>query len=47
VEKWLICYVNKNEYVEDSLHQLSFYFKDIEKELFNANIKHETMVSPM
>jgi hypothetical protein len=47
VEKWLIHYVNKNEDVEDTLHQLSFDFKDIENELFDARIKHETMVSPM
>jgi hypothetical protein len=47
VEKWLIRYVNKNEDVEDMLHQLNFDIRDIEKELFNARIKHETTVSPM
>jgi hypothetical protein len=31
VEKWLIRYVNKNEDVEDTLHQLSFDIRDIEK----------------
>jgi hypothetical protein len=47
VEKWLIHYVNKNDEVEDMLHQLNFDIRDIEKELFDAKIKHETMVSPM
>jgi hypothetical protein len=47
VEKWLIRYVNKNDEVEDMLHQLSFDIRDIEKELFDAKIKHETTVSPM
>jgi hypothetical protein len=39
VEKWLIHYVNKNEDVEDMLHQLSFDIRDIEKELFNASLR--------
>ena len=43
----MIFYVNRNEDVEDMLHQLNFNIKNIEKELFNARIKHETMVSPM
>lgn len=47
VEKWLIHYVNKNDEVEDTLYQLSFDIRDIETELFNAKIKHETMVTPM
>jgi hypothetical protein len=47
VEKWLIHYVNKNKDVEDMLHQLNFNIKNIEKELFNARTKNETMVSPM
>jgi hypothetical protein len=47
VENWLIHYVNRNDEVEDTLHHLNFDIRDIEKELFNANIKHETMVVPM
>jgi len=31
VEKWMINYVNKNENVEDTLHQLSLDIRDIEK----------------
>jgi hypothetical protein len=46
VEKWFIHYVNKNEDVEYPLNQISFDIRDIEKELFNIIIKHETMVSP-
>jgi hypothetical protein len=44
VEKWLFRYVNKIEDVEDMLHQLSFDIRDMEKELFNARIKHEMLV---
>jgi hypothetical protein len=47
VEKCLIHYANKNDEVEDTLHQLNFDTRDIDKELFNASIKHETMVAPM
>jgi hypothetical protein len=47
VEKWLIHYMNKNEGIEDTLHQLGFDFRDTENELFDARIKHETMVAPM
>jgi hypothetical protein len=47
VEKWLIQYVNKNEDIEDTLHQLSFDFKDMENELFKTKTKQEIMVSPM
>jgi hypothetical protein len=31
VERWLIWYVNKNEDIEDTLHQLIFNLKDIGK----------------
>jgi hypothetical protein len=47
VEKWLIHYVNKNEDIEDTIHQLGFDFKDMENELFDTKIKHEIMVPPM
>jgi hypothetical protein len=47
VEKWLIHYVNKNEDIEDTIHQLGFELKDIENELFDTKIKHEIMVPPM
>jgi hypothetical protein len=30
-----------------TLHHLSFDFKDIENELFDARIRHDTIVSPM
>jgi hypothetical protein len=39
--------VNKDKDVEDTLHQLSFDFRDIENELLDERIKHETMVAPM
>jgi hypothetical protein len=43
----LIRYVNNNDDVDDMLYQLTFDIRDIEKELFNAMIKHEKTISPM
>jgi hypothetical protein len=47
VEKWIIHYVNKNEDIEDAIHQLSFDFKDMENELLDTKIKHEIGVPSM
>jgi hypothetical protein len=47
VERWLIWYMNKNEDIEDTLHQLSLDLKELENELFETKTKHEIMVSPM
>jgi phage regulator Rha-like protein len=34
---WLAHYVNKNDDIEDTLHQISMYFKDLENSLFDDN----------
>jgi hypothetical protein len=39
--------MNKNEDIEDTLHQLSLDLKELENELFETKTKHEIMVSPM
>ena len=31
VEGWIVCYVNKNDDIEDTLHQLTMEFKYLEK----------------
>jgi hypothetical protein len=47
VEGWLVHYVNKNDDIEDTLHQLTMEFKDLKKELFNIKVRQEITVAPM
>jgi hypothetical protein len=47
IERWLVLYVNKNEDIEDTLHQLSLDLRELENELFETKTKHEIMVAPM
>jgi len=35
VESWLVYYANKNDDIEDTLHQLWMYFKDLENSSFD------------
>ena len=39
VEGWLVCYVRKNDDIEDILHRISMDFKYIENALFNINFR--------
>jgi hypothetical protein len=39
IDSWLVEYTNKNEYFENILQSLSVDLREIEKELFNINIK--------
>jgi hypothetical protein len=39
VESWLVCYVRKNDDIEDILHRISMDFKYIENALFNINFR--------
>jgi hypothetical protein len=39
VESWLVSYVNKYEDIEDTLHQLSMDFKDLENLLFDIKTR--------
>jgi hypothetical protein len=47
IESWLVNYVNKNEDIEDTLHQLSIDFQDMENSLFDIKVRHEIIVAPM
>jgi hypothetical protein len=47
VESWLVSYVNKNEDIEDTLHQLSMDFRDMESSLFDIKVRQEIIVAPM
>jgi len=47
VESWLLSYVNKSEYIEDTLHQLSIDFQDLENSLFDIRARQEITVAPM
>jgi hypothetical protein len=39
--------VNKNDDIEDTLHQLSMDFKDMENSLFDIKVRQEIIVAPM
>jgi hypothetical protein len=39
VESWLVSYVSKYEDIEDTLHQLSMDFKDLENLLFDIKTR--------
>jgi hypothetical protein len=39
-----VSYVNKNESIEDTLHQISIDFWDLESFLFDIRIRHEIIV---
>jgi 50S ribosomal subunit-associated GTPase HflX len=47
VERWLVQYINKNDDIEDTLHQLSIDLREMENELFEIKTKHEIIVAPM
>jgi len=47
VQRWLLWYVNKNEYIKDTLHELSLDLKELENELFKTKTKLEIIVAPM
>jgi hypothetical protein len=47
VESWLVNYVNKNEDIEDTLHQISIDYREIEDSLFDIRVRQEIIVTPM
>ena len=47
VERWLVNYVNKNKYIEDTLHQISIDYHGIEYSLFDIRVRQEVIVAPM
>jgi hypothetical protein len=47
IEIWLVSYANKNEDIEDTLHQLSYELRELEGMLFDIKIIEEINVSPL
>jgi len=47
VERWLVRYINKNDYIKDTLHQLSIQLREMENELFEIKTKQEIMIASM
>jgi hypothetical protein len=47
IESWLVSYVNKNEDIEDTLHQLSFELRELEGTIFDIKVRQEINVAPM
>lgn len=47
VESRLVSYANKNEHIEDTLHQLLIYFRGLESLLFDIRVRNEITTAPM
>jgi hypothetical protein len=47
IENWLVDYANKNQDIEESIHNISHDLSDFEGELFDFKIKHVINVAPM
>jgi len=47
VEKWLVWYINRNDEVDDTLHQLEMDLRECENQLFEIKTKHEITVAPL
>jgi hypothetical protein len=47
IDNWLVNYFVKNQDIEEAVHGVSLYLRDLEAELFNIKIRHEINVAPM
>jgi hypothetical protein len=47
VEKWLVRYINRNDEVDDTLHQSELDLREFENQLFEIKTKHEITVAPL
>jgi len=47
IESWLVNYVNKNEDIEDTLHQHLVDFRDYESSLFDIKVIQEIIATPL
>jgi len=45
VEKWLVRYINRNDEVDDTLHQLEIDMREFENQLFEIKTKHEIIMA--
>jgi len=46
IERWLVKYINRNDEVDDTLHQQGMDLREMENELFEIKTRHEIMVAP-
>jgi hypothetical protein len=47
VERWLVRYINRNDEVDDTLHQSELDLREFESQLFEIKTKHEIIVAPL
>jgi hypothetical protein len=47
VEKWLVWYINRNDEVDDTLHESGMDLREFENELFEIKTKHQINVAPL
>ena len=47
VERWLVRYINNNDDIKDTLHQLRIDAREMENELFEIKTKHEITIAVM
>jgi hypothetical protein len=47
VEKWLVQYFNRNDEVENTLHQSNIYLRQSKNQWFEIKTKHEITMAPL
>jgi hypothetical protein len=47
IDNWLLDYSMKNQDIEEEVHGISLYLRDLEGDLLNIKIQHEINVTPM
>jgi hypothetical protein len=47
VERWLVWYTNKNDEVDNTLHQSELYLREFKIHLIEIKTKHEITVAPL
>jgi uncharacterized coiled-coil DUF342 family protein len=47
VERWLVRYININDEVDDTLHQLDMDLREMDDELFEIKRRHENTMALM
>jgi hypothetical protein len=47
IERWLVRYINQNDEVDDTFHQLGTYLREMENDLLEINTRNDIMMAPM
>jgi hypothetical protein len=47
VERWSVRYINRNDEVDDTLHQSDLYMREFKIQLFEIKTKHEITMEPL